>query len=214
MVPNTWRRSYWNPEVVDWHRIQSVNTGWEMGIQGIGTGRTLIVDTVQNKGTHHAPFAAVESGNSEHVFLQSDPGAWCCDWWDLFCSADDCAEQDLQAAIEMAENEGGGIVTDGAGGPPVAVVEVDPNAWVGGTTVLKPGDPGFEEKAAEAQASGKKTIVKETSPQPMPPPGVTPPDLEPPPVALAGARGRFNPWMALAGVALVGAVWYFQKGNK
>lgn len=206
MVPDTWYRSYWDPEVVDWHRIQTVNTGWESGIMGIGAqGGPLTVDRVVSKATHQAPFGLVETG------FQTDP-EWCCGWYDLLCDAQDCADQDLNAAILAAEKAGGGLVVDKPGGSVVAVVEVEEGAIWDSTKVSKPGDPGFEQKAAGAKAAGKKTVTKgSSSPEssPTPPPGVSPP-----PVLQARAGGGFKPWMLLAGVGIIGAVWYFQKGKK
>jgi hypothetical protein len=95
-VPDTWARSEFNPHTAPWGDIWYKNTGWssppwESGGPAIGSGFTVRVP-MQRHGV---------SGGMGPVEVGGDPGRWCCEWWEPWCSAEDCAAQDKQAQEEL-----------------------------------------------------------------------------------------------------------------
>lgn len=153
-VPNTLYTQFWDPSVVDYHRLQTKNTGWESGAASLVSVPT---DQTYRVG---GGFAVVESGGPQ--VRQGDP-EWCCDWWDPFqwgCDAEQCKEQDLEAARVAAEKSGGGVIVertpDGITHA-IAVVEVEEGLIFDTTTVTGRRDPGFQQKVEEKVGEG--TIV-------------------------------------------------------
>lgn len=150
-VPDTFYQQYWNPSVVDYHRLQTKNTGWESG------AASLVNVPTQQTYRVGGGFAVVESGGSA---IRQGDSEWCCGFFDIFCDAEQCKEQDLEAARIAAEKSGGGVIVertpDGITHP-VAVVEVEEGLLFDRTKVTGRRDPGFQKKVDERMGEG--TIV-------------------------------------------------------
>ena len=104
-IPDTWYRQHFAPETATWPHIMSHNTGWstppwESGSPVISTGSNVVVDrTLTDRATGGWGTVSVkESGGT---------GArWCCPWGHFWCDAEDCAQQDADAAKAAAAQSG------------------------------------------------------------------------------------------------------------
>jgi hypothetical protein len=226
LVPNTWYNSNASPSYVDGHRLRTMNTGWgpiwEAGSPAISTGSVITVPWRTFDVSSGGMGSVTESGGLYESGAQAAAGKgdrWCCTCeynfcagW--FCDASDCAKLDQKAAEEFAAASGGGIVVDKDGNP-VSVVTGEDTWSTWGPPVLEPGDDGFEEAVEVATAQKKPKIKKQKGGKPtVEPPLGTPPSSapgtwSPPPGDVAFAHAGLNATTVIAGLALVGAAYYF-----
>jgi hypothetical protein len=103
-VPDTWDRSEFDPDTAPWGDLWYKNTGWmsppwESGGPVISDG--MIVRVPMRRHRVSGGMGPVEVGSAQG----RDP-EWCCSWWNVLCDADDCADDDREAAEEWIERTG------------------------------------------------------------------------------------------------------------
>lgn len=217
-VPDTWYRYMSDPHIVDGPRLRAFNTGWgpiwESG-QNISSGSVVRVPALMPDRASGGMGTVVEVGQAYGSGAPGDVGPpappddeWCCDFYEFWCDADDCKEQDLQAAAEMAAKAGGGVVVDKKG-KTVAAVTVDQD---GDATVTKKGEPGFDKAVDDAGGAPPEASDLPNIPDGSGTPSVSGDSvLSSPSVMQARASAGISPAMLLGGVALIAAVAYFSR---
>jgi len=150
MVPDTFYNAYWDPANVPFDRLRTYNTGWETGAYS-SQGNLIHENYINpNAPRNSGGFGIVETGVLRD---QYDP-EWCCGTFDFFCDAEECQQQDRQAAIDAAKNSGGGIIVgrddQGEVTEPIAVVEVEENLFGRRAVVTGRNDPEFDRKLTDS----------------------------------------------------------------